>query len=65
MPEGKTNQELLLELELKKLLIEEKELQLEARSIGKSSNQFKLGRDDLVKGIILREILGPPKSIEG
>jgi len=65
MAEGKTNQELLLELELKKLLIAEREAQFEARSLSRSSNKFTLERDDLVKGIILREILGPPKALEG
>lgn len=65
MAEGKTNQELLIELELRKLLKNEREIQSAADNIKNCSNSFTLGREDLVKGIILREILGPPKAIEG
>lgn len=65
MAEGKTNQDILLELELKKLLIAEKRAQMEDRRNIKDSSAFTLTKDDLVKGIILREILGPPKSSEG
>ena len=65
MAEGKTNQELLMELQLKKLLMEEREARYKARNIVKSNNAFTFNKEDLVKGIILREILGPPKSSEG
>lgn len=65
MAEGKTDQEILLELELKKLLVAEKRAQMEDRRNIKDSSAFTLTKDDLVKGIILREILGPPKSSEG
>ena len=65
MAEGKTNQELLLELEMRKLLFEEKKAQIEAHTISKGSYNFTFTKGDLVKGIILREILGPPKASEG
>lgn len=65
MAEGKTNQELLLEKQLKILLAKERMAEQTARAIRGSNKKFELGKDDLVKGIILREILGPPKASEG
>jgi len=65
MAEGKTNNEIILEKQLKILLAEERALQMSARKISKGNMKFSFGKEDLVKGIILREILGPPKASEG
>ena len=65
MAEGKTNNEIMLEHQLKILLAEERALRLNARKISAEDMKFSFGKEDLVKGIILREILGPPKASEG
>lgn len=65
MAEGKTNNEIMLEHQLKVLLAEERALKMKARNVSAGDINFSFGKEDLVKGIILREILGPPKSSEG
>ena len=65
MAEGKTNQELFLEKQLKILLVKERIAKQAAQEIRTSTMKFSLHREDLVKGIILREILGPSKANEG
>jgi len=65
MAEGKTNNELMLERQLKILMAEERAMNQRARTLSAGNTKFSFGRDDLVKGIILREILGPPKASEG
>ena len=65
MAEGKTNNEILLEKQLKILMAEERAMNQRARKISVGNTKFSFGKDDLVKGIILREILGPPKASEG
>ncbi|MCD6322818.1 MAG: hypothetical protein J7L77_07300 [Clostridiales bacterium] len=65
MAEGKTNSEIILEHQLKILLAEERALKMNVRKISTGDMQFSFGKEDLVKGIILREILGPPKASEG
>lgn len=65
MAEGKTNNEIMLEHQLKILLAEERALKMNARRISSEDMKFSFGKEDLVKGIILREILGPPKASEG
>ena len=65
MAEGKTNSEIILEHQLKIILAEERALKMNARKISAEDMKFSFGKEDLVKGIILREILGPPKASEG
>jgi len=65
MAEGKTNNEIMLEHQLKILLAEERAMKLNSRKISAEDMKFSFGKEDLVKGIILREILGPPKASEG
>lgn len=65
MAEGKTNNEIILEQQLNILLAEERALKQNARKIAVGDMKFSFGKEDLVKGIILREILGPPKASEG
>ncbi len=65
MAEGKTNQEIMMENQLKMLLAKERAAKKAARKISEEGKRFSLDKDDLVKGIILREVLGPPKATEG
>ena len=65
MAEGKTNQEIILEKQLKILLAEERALKQAGRRFSSGEMKFSIEKDDLIKGIILREILGPPKASEG
>jgi len=65
MAEGKTNNEIILEKQLKILLAEERALNQMAQRVSSGDMTFSFGKEDLVKGIILREILGPPKASEG
>ena len=65
MSEIKNDRQAILEQQLKALIAEEKATQQAARSIAAGEMKFELDRDDLVKGIILREVLGPPKALEG
>ena len=65
MAEGKNAQELELEMQLKALLAEERIAQHNAAKVAAGDFEFTLEKDDLVKGIILREVLGPPKAFEG
>lgn len=65
MAEGKNAQELKLEMQLKALLAEERIAKHTARKAAAGELKFTLERDDIVKGIILREVLGPPKAFEG
>lgn len=65
MAEGKTYQELKLDKQLKQFLVEEQAMKMAAKKIQEGEMKFSLQKDDLVRGIILREILGPPKASEG
>ena len=65
MAEGKTTQEIILEKQLKILLAEERALRQAGRRISSGDMNFSIEKDDLIKGIILREILGPSKASEG
>ena len=65
MAEGKTFQELKLENQLKAILAEERAAKHAAKMIASGDMKFSVEKDDLVKGIILREVLGPPKAFEG
>ena len=65
MAVGKTLEELRLEKQLKELLAAERAAKrAAARKLNPQEYQFEIKKDDLVKGIVLREILGPPKAFE-
>lgn len=65
MAEGKTNQELLLERQLKILMAEERAINRVARQVKNRSAKITFKKRDIVNGIIMREILGPPKAYKG
>ena len=65
MAEGKSLEELRLQNQLKELLAKERAAKHAARRIAAADTKFSIDRDDLVKGIIMREVLGPPKAFEG
>ncbi len=65
MAEGKTLQELKIENQLKAILAEERAMKRVAGRIASGDYKFSIKKDDLIKGIVLREVLGPPKAFEG
>ncbi len=64
MPEGKTLEELKLEHEMDVLLKQEELIKIKAKNLMSDEFEIDIDKEDLVKGIILREILGPPKALE-
>lgn len=65
MAEKKSLEELRLQNKLKELIAQEQAAKQVAGKAATGDVEFSIDRDDLVKGIILREVLGPPKAFEG
>jgi len=65
MAEGKSKKELMLEGQLKMLLAEERAAKNKVRTIQADFGAFEIKAEDIRKGIILKEILGTPKGLEG
>ncbi len=65
MAEGKSRKELMLEEQLKNLLAEERAAKNKVRTLRADFGAFEIKAEDIPKGIILKEILGPPKGLEG
>lgn len=68
MADEKTPREQLLEKQLKILVERQRSLmdrQASEKSSKTSKGLFPIEKDDLVRGIIMREVLGPPKGLEG
>lgn len=65
MAEGKSRKELMLEEQLKNLLAEERAAKNKVNTIQADSKAFDIKAEDIRKGIILKEILGTPRGLEG
>ena len=65
MAEGKSREELMLEDKLNILLAQERAAKRKATAVSVDLGAFKIEKEDIVKGIVLKEILGPPKGLEG
>ena len=65
MPEGKSKEELILEGQLKILLAQERAAKNRVRTTQVDFGAFEIKEEDIRKGIILKEILGTPKGLEG
>jgi hypothetical protein len=65
MAEGKSRKELMLEEQLKNLLAEERAAKNKVNIIQADLKAFDIKAEDIRKGIILKEILGTPKGLEG
>ncbi len=66
MAEEKTAREKLLEHQIRILADRQRNLEAEAKTTEKKPSKalFPIESDELVKGIIMREVLGPPKGLE-
>ena len=64
MAEGKSNEELMLEEQLKILLAEERIAKSKAQAGQLDLGLFRFDAEDIRKGIVLKEILGTPKGLE-
>jgi len=64
MAEGKSDNELMLEEQLRILLEEERSAMNKARAVQADFKEFDIKAEDIRKGIILKEILGEPKGLE-
>jgi len=65
MAEGKSKEELMLEDQLSILLARERAAKRKATTQNVDLGAFSFKKEDIVKGIVLKEILGPPKGLEG
>ncbi|MBN1624306.1 MAG: hypothetical protein JXN10_03160 [Clostridia bacterium] len=65
MTEGKSRKDLMLEEQLKNLLAEERAAKNKASTKQTDFKAFDIKAEDIRKGIILKEILGTPKGLEG
>lgn len=54
-----------MERQLKILMAEERAINKVARQDKNRSTKFTFKKKDLVNGIIMREVLGPPKAYKG
>lgn len=64
MAEGKSKEELMLEDQLKIIMAEERKAKRRASSEAVELGIFEIDKEDVVKGIVLKEILGLPKAFE-
>lgn len=64
MAEGKSKEELMLEDQLQIILAKEREAKRRASAEEVELDLLDLDKEDIVKGIVLKEILGLPKAFE-
>lgn len=64
MAEGKSREEILLEEKLEIALAKERAAKIRAASSKQELGFLDIKKEDIVKGIVLKEILGTPKGFE-